>query len=73
MSEKKREAANLDDEQLENANGGYGIIHRHDGFKQLVNDEGKLIDKKFLNTGKAQKYAEKQKHGFERGKEWEAY
>ena len=63
----------MDDEQLENASGGYGIIHRHDGFKQLVNDKGKLIGTAFWNTDEAKRYAEEHKHGFERGKEWELF
>lgn len=73
MSDKKRNAVSLDDEQLENASGGYGIIHRHDGYKQLVDDKGNLIDKKFVNTYRAEDYADRQKSGFDQGKKWEVY
>ncbi len=73
MSDKKRNDVSLDDEQLENASGGYGIIHRHDGLKQLVDDAGNLIDEKFVDTFDAKEYTDKQKHGFNRGQEWEVY
>lgn len=68
--DKKQNATTLNDEQLENANGGYGIIHGLYGYKWLVDDEGNLVSKKFMDTYKANKYASEH-IGFKKGKEWE--
>ena len=79
MTEQKRndeiQSANLKNSDLELASGGYGIIHRHDGFKTLIDDKGKKIDKKFMNTYEANNYAREHKEAghFKRGKEWEEY
>lgn len=70
---KKQKLAEVTDDAIENVNGGYGIIHRHDGYKQLVGDDGTLVDKKFINTYVANDYAKKQGRNFRNGKEWEVY
>ncbi len=71
----KIEEKNLKDDNLKDVSGGYGIIHRHDGFKTLIDDNGKKVDQKFWNTYQANDYARHHKKdgNFSRGKEWEEY
>ena len=69
----KRKVKNeINDELLEKASGGYGIIHRHDGYKTLIDDRGNRVNKKFMDTHKANDYAKTHK-GFGNGLEWQEY
>lgn len=82
------EKTKLEKGELEDVSGGYGIIHRHDGYKTLVDDNGKRVDIKFNDTFRANDFAKDYERAFDnasgslrqlkdfsfkKGKEWEEY
>ena len=82
------EKTKLEKGELEDVNGGYGIIHRHDGYKTLIDDNGQRVDMKFNDTDRAHEFAKKyeeafanvsgspneiEKFNFNKGEEWVEY
>ncbi len=83
-----KEKTKLEKNELEKVDGGYGIIHKHDGFKTLIDDNGIKVDRNFVDTIAANEYAknyeevyskvdksisESKKYNFKKGKDWEEY